>query len=169
MLAVELQTLTVWKACSPHPVGRGPRKGTGTEEVWGQKETTAEVAEDRENKQQGRRAGRRGRDGQKWRRCFPAKGDSKACEPEGELSQGHCEFMRLIKQKKFKNLLTITSSRRGWKGRPPWSLLQAGLLPKAVGFFFDLVPAKIHLQRGLGPGSTARSPGGYTRRSCTIL
>lgn len=44
-----------------------------------------------------------------------------------------------------------------------------GLLPKAVGFLFDLVPAKIHLQRGPGPGSTAWSPGGYTQRSCTIL
>lgn len=33
MLAVELQTLTVWKACCPHTVERAPSEGTGTEEV----------------------------------------------------------------------------------------------------------------------------------------
>lgn len=41
MLAVELQTLTVWKACSTHGVERAPSKRTGTEEVeakpWGKK------------------------------------------------------------------------------------------------------------------------------------
>lgn len=51
----------------------------------------------------------------------------------------------------------------------PGACPRQGLLPKAVGFLFDLIPAKIHLQRGLRPGGTAWSPGGYTRRSCTIL
>lgn len=52
-----------------------------------------------------------------------------------------------------------TSSPRGWPE----------VLPKAVRFLFDLVPTKIHLQRGLGPSSTVRNPGGYTQRSCAIL
>lgn len=56
------------------------------------------------------------------------------------------------------------------EGQPsPRACSRQGLLPKAVGFLFDLVPAKIHLQRGLGPSSTTRSPGVYTQRSCTIL
>lgn len=138
----------------------------------GQKETTAEVAEDRKSsrKQAGVKAGREERTG--WVEMEEMLSSIRRVKSlwtrRGAEPRSLCIHVA-HQAKKFKNLLTITSSRQGWKARPARSLLQAGLLPKAVGFFFDLVPAKIHLQRGLGPGSTAWSPGGYTRRSCTIL
>lgn len=71
----------------------------------GQKGTAAEGAEDRESsrKQAGGKEGREESLG--WvemEEMLSSKRSSKACGPEGELSQGHCEFMWLIKQKSSK-------------------------------------------------------------------
>lgn len=109
MLAVELQLLRVWKACSPHAVERAPSKGTGTEEVaarpWGKNRqaTQTAVAEDGESsrKQAGMKEGRKKR--MQWVEmvgdAFQCREkDSEVCGQEGKQSQGHHEFMWLIKQ-----------------------------------------------------------------------
>lgn len=105
MLAVELQPLTVWKACSPRAVERAPGKGTSAEEVaarpWGKKRQAAETAaaEDGESsrKQGGEREEDRmgGNGGDVFQR---REKDFKVCGQEGKLSQGHHESMWLIKQ-----------------------------------------------------------------------
>lgn len=67
---LELQTLTVWKACSPHAGERAPSEGMGTEEVqakpWGKKgqlQRGQRIERAAESKQEGRRGGRRAWDG----------------------------------------------------------------------------------------------------------
>lgn len=141
MLAVELQTLTVRKACSPHAVERAPSKGTHTEEVEakprGKKRTTAEVADNRESSRK-QSAGEYREERMGWvemeemlsrKRKFKSLWTSRGAEPRSLNSCGSSS-------KKVQKPPDSHKQQAGLEGQASLELAPGRALTEGCGIFF---------------------------------